>query len=536
MGHRHPRLRPALIRHRTRHTGLWLAIAAALFQLIATAACSAGYSISTSQPEASDLVADIRGAALRQHMSILASDVMQGRETGTPGFDRAAQYVADQFHLFGLTSVEGHFLQRMTIRRIRVDEDSASLTLRIGQQTRQLHYGEHYVSYGVRGRDDVSLEGPLVFAGDGVSVPGLNVDAYRNVDVLGKIVVLTSGAPSSLSESERSFYGDAAQKVATASARGASAVLMVDAPQIPWELRVRSARQLGVSDALPLAAGGQPIPLCDLRGQVAELLLGPAGNAPARTPGPIEGATVTLRLHQLSRDVRSANVVATLHGSDPRRSREHVVVLAHLNHVGIGEPREGDAIYNGAVDNASGISALLEIARTMSARPKRPVRTMVFLATTGEEQGLTGARHFVSQRQSWPGRVVAAINIDGTSIQQFDQLEIGGGLNSSLGAIAERAGQELRIGVRLEPLGVGGSDHSPFLLAGIPPLWIGAALPPDWMRTHYHTPRDDMQQPIDFAAAANYTRFVALVSWLTADAPTAPEWRTDEFFGRTRDE
>lgn len=219
------------------------------------------------------------------------------------------------------------------------------------------------------------------------------------IGISTKIVVLTSGAPSSLSESERSFYGDTTQKAATAAARGALAVLLVDAPRIPWDLRVSAARQLGTSATRPPTSSTPSIPVVYLRQRVADRLLG-TGENDSRVAGPLEGVRATLRLRQHSREVRSANVVALLPGRDPRIAREHIVMLAHCDHVGVGEPSNGDAIYNGAVDNASGVGALLEIARTFASRAL--ARSMVFLCTTGEEQGLIGARYFVAHRDRLP--------------------------------------------------------------------------------------------------------------------------------------
>lgn len=475
----------------------------------------------------------VSAARLNAHMSLLAADEMEGRETGTHGFDRAATYVADQLRSFGLTPLGDQGFQHLTIRRTRVDEAATSLRLLLGGDVWHLRYGEDYVTYGVQRTDETTSAADVVDAGDGIVLPSLQLDAYRHLDVRDKVVVVSLGTPPVLSESERSFFGEATQKAATAAARGAVAVLLVDAPQIPWELRVRAARQLGTNDTRPPTSRVTSIPIVYIHQRVAERLLAAQGRTSPPVAGQLDGIRATLRLRQQSRDVRSANVVALLPGRDPSLSREHVVIVAHCDHVGIGEPSNGDAIYNGAVDNASGVGALLEIARTLAARPA--ARSVAFLCTTAEEQGLIGARYFVANRDVLPGPIVAAINIDGTSIQPFTVLDVRGGSQSSLGALAEEAGRRMGIEVRLESLGVAGSDHSPFLLAGIPPVWIGATLPDDWMRTRYHTPHDDMHQPIDFEAVANYTRFVASLAEVTANAPTKPAWREGEFFSEPRD-
>jgi hypothetical protein len=496
--------------------------------VLSIASC-AGRSATTAIQPALDAASGISGGSLRAHMATLAADTMEGRETGTPGFDRAAQYVASEFADIGLDPLGAGYLQPVTIRRWQVDEASTTVTV-TSRQAEALAYGVDFVTYGLRGPSSASAAGDVLFMGHGVTLKERGIDAYGGVDTTGKVVMLLSGAPASLSPGEQAFHGDAQQKVDNAAKHGAVAVILIDAPQIPWALRVRAARQLGVSGSLPIAQPNLPLPLIYLRPPAAERLLGRSLDSPDLPLGRSVGsAAITLR--QSSREVRSANVAATLPGSDSARASEHVVIVAHLDHIGIGEAENGDSIYNGAIDNASGVSALLTVARAFASLPRAPARSLIFLATTGEEQGLVGADHFVRQSTTVPYDIVAAINMDGTAVVPFQALDIRGGANSSLGLLAQEAGAQLGIGTHLEPAGVGGSDHSPFLLAGIPPLWIGAALADDWMRTHYHTPRDDMQQPIDWDAATTYARFVFLTAHLAAENSKRPEWNRGEFFG-----
>jgi Zn-dependent M28 family amino/carboxypeptidase len=297
---------------------------------------------------------------------------------------------------------------------------------------------------------------------------------------------------------------------------------LVEETDIPWELRVRAARQLGINEARQSDAR-QTIPIMYLERSAAERLIG------AAHMGDIIGSS-TLSVRQTFRDVRTANVYARWPGTESARS-EHVVVLAHLDHVGIGAPVNGDSIYNGAVDNASGVAALLAMGKAFAEMPNHARRSVIFLATTAEEQGEIGSEYFVRNPPVPVTSIVAAINIDGTAITPFTGLNVGGGANSTLGSIAGEAAEQMGLSVVQEPLGVGGSDHSPFLLAGIPPLWVEAALPDDWMRTRYHTPQDDLRQPLDFAAAARYSQFVFLTIYRIADAVQRPAWNTGEFFG-----
>ena len=232
--------------------------------------------------------------------------------------------------------------------------------------------------------------------------------------------------------------------------------------------------------------------------------------------------------------MQSANVYALLQGSDPRLSSEYLVYTAHLDHVGVGEPIAGDAIYNGAVDNASGVAGLLSIAKAFMALPKAPARSILFVATTGEEQGEIGSDYFVRHSPVPIDRIAAGLNMDGLSFTKFEEVVVGGGSHSSLGRMAEQAAHQLGMRVKNESIGVGGSDHSPFLKAGIPVLWIQAALTDEWMRTRYHTPQDDMNQALDFAAAVRFTRLAFVTGYLSAQAPQRPRWNAGEFFAERR--
>jgi len=476
---------------------------------------------------------DITEARLRAHMAILADDAMEGRGTGTAGFDRAAAYVADQFKALQLEPLNGSYLQPLTIRQSRVDEGATTVTITSPRARRSLVYAKEFVTYGMRGGASTSVEGPLVYLGDGVSAPDRGLDSYRGLDVRGKIVLVQAGAPTAMNASERSFYGDSTHKIASAASRGAVGIVIIDAPQIPWELRVRAARQLGTSEAIPAKGSTAAIPMLYLNREAATEILGRALDGPDLQAG-MQVGSARIAVRQSTRDLRSANVVARIAGSDPARRNEHVVVVAHLDHVGTGEPINGDSIYNGAVDNASGVSSLLTMASAFQSAMPRPPRSLIFLATTGEELGLIGAEYFVDRSDRVPGEIVAAINVDGTSVTPFEHIDVRGGSNSTLGVVARAAGHGLDIAVRLETIGVGGSDHSPFLRAGIPVLWVGATLPTGWMNTHYHTPQDDMRQPLDLNAAASYTRFVFLTTYLVADASSRPSWNAGEFFGQRR--
>ncbi len=472
---------------------------------------------------------EIRADRLASHMAHLADDTFEGRETGTRGFVRAARYVIGQFEALGLRPVAGSYEQRLTIRRARVDEARSSLTISRDGARWSLTYGTDFVTYGDTDALDVRAGGELVFVGDGVTVPHRGIDAYRGVSAAGTVVIALPGAPATLTPSEQSYYESAKTKAATAAAHGATALLLVAEEHIPWDLRVRSARQLGATESLPEHQPGGLKTIVYLSRAAAERILGqPLDGMTSGKPASV--GSVSLHVRNERRDVQSANVYALLPGSDPKLSAEYVIYTAHLDHIGIGEPVDGDRIYNGAVDNASGVAGMLGIASAFKALPRLPARSILFLATTGEEQGEIGADYFVRHPPVPIDRIVASVNIDGLSFFPFDEIVAGGGALSSLGRTAEDAGKQLGVRIGNESIGVDGSDHAPFLLARIPVLWLQASLSDEWMQTRYHTPRDDMSQPLDFNAAARYTRVAFVTGYLAAQTARRPTWNRGEFF------
>ena len=466
-------------------------------------------------------------------MAFLADDAREGRATGTRGFDAAARYVATQFEAFGLQPISGSYQQTMTIRRSRVVERETSLTIIRGGTRESLMYGSDFISYGDTAARKVDLTGEVVFVGDGITVIGRGIDAYRDVSVRGKVVVAVPGSPEGLSQSEAAWFGDARTKIANAANHGAAALLLVEEAHIPWELRVRAARQLGSSEWLPQHQDSRLKSVAYLSRDVAERLLGQRLDQPLPRSGAVLGSAA-LKMTTGLTDLRSANVWGLLEGSQPSLASEYIVLTAHLDHLGIGESVGGDAIYNGAVDNASGVAGLLAIAQAFVALPVKPARSILFVATTGEELGEIGSDYFVHHPPVAVERIVAGVNIDGLSFTPFDELVAAGGANSTLGKVAEDAGRQVGIRVKNESAGIGGSDHSPFLEAAIPVLWIQAALSDEWMSTRYHTVRDDMSQPLDFEAAARYTKLVFAASLSGCAGAQRPAWNRGEFFAVPR--
>jgi hypothetical protein len=245
-------------------------------------------------------------------------------------------------------------------------------------------------------------------------------------------------------------------------------------------------------------------------------------------------AHATISYESVHTEFTSANVVAVLTGRDSTLLREAVVYTAHLDHVGIGEPVGGDTIYNGAVDNASGVAALLGVAEKFSERDERPLRSVVFVATTAEEPGLLGSDYFIRHLPESIQKVVATINIDGATLMQYPLREVSvmGGKNSSLGHVARKAAEAVGLRAVLEWLPALGSDHWPLARCGVPSVWAvasggtedGKARDAAWMKDRYHTPKDDLTQPLNYTSGAAFADFNAELGWRVAQERVVPIW------------
>jgi hypothetical protein len=523
-------------------------------------------------------MARIRPEAIRAHMTFLADDLLEGRGTGSRGYDLAAKYVAARFEALGLVpaGTGGGYFQPVPFLRSTTVSAKCSLALvwdgrdgRDGKST-ELKYGEDYVlTSGILPQTDTEVTAPLVFAGFGVSAPELGYDDYAGVDVRGKIVVALSGAPATFPSDQRAYYSVPSFKVDAALAHGAVAVLGIltptDAERLPWEFLARSRKapehQWLTEAGVPYRSRPQARGFGILNRGAAESLFAAAPHSlddvfkhstsgrPRSFALPVQARLRTVSEHER---VASPNVAALLRGSDPRLRDEIVVLTAHLDHLGIGEPIGGDSIYNGAYDNASGVASLLEMANAFASLPTPPRRSVLFLAVAGEEQGLQGSEYFVHNPTVPGGKIVADVNIDMfMMLQPLRDVIAFGAEHSSLGQITEQAARRLGLAVSPDPFPEEvvfiRSDQFPFIREGIPSLFLNAGMQTDapaggapaalkWLQTTYHHPNDDMSQPFDFAAGAKFVRLNFLVGYLAAQADEAPRWKPGDFFGRAKAE
>ena len=510
----------------------------------------------------------IHADALSSHIRFLADDLLEGRGNGTRGQELAARYVAAQFEALGLTptGTAGTFYQRVPLREVTVVPERCSVTLTENGNAVDLKWGEDFITPGSPVREDTQVEAPVVFVGYGVTTPDGSYDDYAGVDAKGKIVAYLSGAPPSLPSELRAHVGALREKMRRAVAHGAVGSIILRPPQqdaiLPWArsvmgIRFPSMRWLGPdsrpSDTFPEMRGGAALSTAaservfqHASKSWGQVLRDAAASKPQSFTLPI---TAKIQVVSLHREISSPNVVAVLSGSDPSLKSDYVVYSAHTDHLGIGMPINGDSIYNGAADDASGVAALLVLAKAFKSLPHPPARSILFLATTAEEKGLLGADYFAEFPTVPRKSLVADLNMDGASLfYTFDEVVALGGPSSSLNAVIERdaslMGLKLIPDPQPEQLGFVRNDEYSFVRRGIPSVSLGEGfqakdpnvdgkkLSDDYVRLHYHAPSDDMSQHFDFEASVEFMQINFLVGYDVAQAPERPTWNRNDFFGK----
>jgi hypothetical protein len=444
-----------------------------------------------------EAMAQIHPEAIRAHMNFLANDLLEGRGTATRGQDLAARYIATEFEALGLepAGTNHSYYQSVPLRRIEIQAEQSSMpVIRRGTEER-LRFGEDYVVIGDPVREEASVSAAVEFVGFGVSAPALGYDDYAGIDIRGKIVVMLYSAPPRFASAERAHYSSAVIKAEQAAAHGAVGVITLwlgeratrfpfskmveyyEAPRFRW-LDARGTP----NDSFPQLGGGAL-----LSGECARRLFDASpktldqviadGNAakPQSFSLPLD-----LDIHTVARHTAasSPNVAALLRGSDPQLRDQYVIYTAHWDHMGIGKPVNGDAIYNGALDNASGVAALIEVARAFTRLARPPRRSILFVAVTGEEAGLIGSDYYAHNPTADRQKLAANINMDGIALlYDFKDIVAFGEEHSSLGKLVRRAAASLDLEVSPDPMPEEvffiRSDQYSFVRQGVPSIFVG---------------------------------------------------------------
>ncbi|WP_164156556.1 M28 family metallopeptidase [Sandarakinorhabdus rubra] len=509
---------------------------------------------------------DPLAASFRAHVAFLADDTMGGRGIGTPGHEIAANYVAQHFARVGLTPAgdAGRWFQRVSFAESRFASEKETATLDLGSQRLVLENG---VSMALSPGNEPGAEeisGEMVFVGYGLQDPSQGIDDFAGLDLRGKYAVVLSGAPDTLN-SEVAAHLARNSKPMAAQAAGAIGLITVrtlkEAARLPWEKGVTRARlprrQLLGPDGKPLGDGTGLKVRAAISDEAAAALFASApmnfaAVQAAAAKGPVKGFALpgrfTVRRATAVERISSPNVLGLLPGRDPVLKDQIVVISAHLDHVGTkANPKPGeDAIFNGAMDNASGSATLLEAATALAKAP--PKRSVLFLATTAEESGLLGADYFSRQPTVDVKRLVADVNIDMPILTcDFGDVVAFGGDRSTLGSVVAAAARAEKLGVSPDPQPEEAvftrSDHYPFVRQGVPSVFLktgwtdtrGGMACKDAERTfrltHYHEVSDQLDLPFDWAAAAKWTRLNIGIIRRIADATAAPRWYEGDYFG-----
>jgi len=511
----------------------------------------------------------IQPDAIRAHMRFLSDDLLEGRGSGTRGYQIAAHYVATELESIGLQpmGLNHTWFQPVPLRKIELLREQSWFALGDQQQEMRMVDGEDYMLLGRPVSEDVSVEAPIVFVGFGVTAPEFQYDDYAGIDVHGKIVAWLWGGPAPFPSTQRAYYSDRWVKARNAVAHGAVGMIVLMLPEdqkrAPWnwlvpQLKAPSMRWLDnkgmPSDSFPELRG---IALLSQKG--AELLFRGAPKSLDETFAAARSSRsqpfalpIKAKIHTVTRltSIESPNIIAGLRGSDPKLRDQYVVYTAHVDHLGLCAPSEGDKVCHGALDNASGVSCVLEVARAFASLLQRPRRSILFVFVTGEEKGLLGSDYFAHYPTVPREQIVANINIDGAPGILFPLKDIVplGAEHSSLSEDVRRAASRLGYEISPDPMPEEvffiRSDQYSFVRQGVPAVFIsdgakstdpkqdGEAILKSWLTSNYHTPKDNMDQPFDFESAAKAARLNFLVGFEVAEQAARPTWNAGDFFGQ----
>lgn len=498
---------------------------------------------------------DEEGREWWKNVEYLASDDLAGRDVGSHGFDLAANYVAEQYERTGLRAAggDGYFQKvwfaetSLTWARMRLTRQGRTDAIAIPSE----------VLFHFNPRSGPEVKARVVFAGYGLQIPEADYDDLKGLPLRGAVVAYLAGGPDNVPGNLRAHYSSSEVRWRAFEAAGAIGMIAIQNPktmEIPWSRQAASIASPRMMLADPLMnaykslqfnASWNPAQVDDLlegSGHTfSEILNADAGRT--ELPHFAIGCTLKANMSVSSRLVGSKNVVAVHPGSDESLKNEYVVVSAHLDHLGVGKAARGHSIFRGAMDDASGVSSVIQIAKMLKNVSTK--RSILFLALTGEEKGELGSEYF-ARYPSVKGRIVADVNMDMfLPLFPLKWLEVQGLEESTLGgdikAVAEEAGVKVQADKEPNQNRFIRSDQYSFVKAGVPALAFKFGylkgdpeerVFQDWYASRYHGSKDDAEQPVDLEAAAQFNDLLRALLVRVADADEAPKWHEDSFFKR----
>ncbi|HXB71384.1 MAG TPA: M28 family peptidase [Candidatus Acidoferrales bacterium] len=504
---------------------------------------------------------------IREHTKFLSSDLMEGRGVGTRGGQLATEYIATQLALAGAKPAgdNGTFFQSVPLVGVETQPNS-TLGAAVWGKGVDLKFGDDFVGVNGTQRPDTRFEAETVFVGHGITAPEFQWDDFKGVNVTGKVLVLFTNEPPSdnpkfFDGRALTYYGRWTYKYEEALRRGARGVIIIhttDTASYGWDV-VRSSwgreapfvkvgpneKALALQGWVSREAGEK---LLALAGKTVDELLA-ASEKPDFKPIDL-GIQVRAHLVSKIRDLETRNVAAIVPGSDPKLKDEAVIYSAHWDHLGIGTPVNGDSIYNGAIDNATGCAVLLEMARAWASLPQKPKRSALFLAVTAEEGGLKGSEYYAAHPLIPPAKTALDLNYDALyPWGRAKDVVITGAERTTVYPLAQQIARRLNLAISPDATPEAGhyfrSDHFSFAHVGIPafsiehatefagkPAGFGAQAYQEYNSKHYHQPSDEFQPDWDFTALEQAAVYGFLLGRDVANQDKLPGWRPGDQFHR----
>ncbi len=517
-----------------------------------------------------------RADAIAAHDRFLSSDLLEGRGPGTRGDAIAEEYIATQFQSFGLKpgGENGTYFQNVPLVGVTLDPSKSSVSFTRDGATvvGPLKYLEEYVASDASQSASSTLDSAVIFVGHGVVAPEYRWDDYKGVDVRGKtLVMLVDDPPANASEPDlfkgktRTYYGRWTYKYEIGAAKGAQGVILVhttDAAGYGWTV-VRNS--WGNEKAFMRRKPDEP--WLNFQSWITESAANTLFRAAGQDLAALTRAAASRDFHPVPLNVKltgnvtstlrpfnSRNVIARLDGADPTLRNEAILYSAHHDHLGIGTPdANGDRIYNGAIDNASGTALILEMARVWASTKPAPKRSVIFNSVAAEEQGLLGSEFYGENPTIPAGRIALAINYD--SVYEFGKVgsvQMLGIERMTFEPTAQRITKALDLKIVPDQSPEQGSyyrsDHFSFGKAGIPafsisqgndllgkPADLGKKMRDDYRTNHYHQPSDQFDPSWDWSSAVQMGQLGFWFGWDAANSPEKPNWKPGDEFRAARD-
>ena len=560
-------------------------LALILFAIVPVVGCGRNPSAAPQQQTSSALLPvasmpKIDSQKILDHIKVLSSNEYEGRAPGTKGEELSVKYIEEQFNQLKLKpgNPDGTFVQKVPLVGITGTE-AKPLTMAKGASKKAFKWSDEVVAWTKHVADGASVEdSDVVFAGYGVEAPEFNWNDFKDVDVKGKtILVLVNDPavpdpanpsrldPNTFKGDAMTYYGRWTYKFEEGARKGAAAIFVIHETGpagYPF-----SVVQGNLREKFDLVTPDKNMSRASIEGWItldaAKKILALGGQdfdalkKQARTrefkPVPL-GLKASIAIKNTLRTIDSQNVVAKLEGSDPSLKDQYVVYSAHWDHLGIGAPVNGDKIYNGALDNASGVATVLEIARAFTQIQPQPKRSVLFLMVTAEEQGLLGSQYYATAPLYPLNKTVANINIDGVNQwgRTKDLTVVGMGasdLDDYLKAAADEQGRVLRPDPEPEKGFYYRSDHFNFAKQGVPALdpdsgidfvgkdpAYGKAKRDEYTEKDYHAPSDEVKPDWDLSGAVDDAELLLAVGYRVANSDKMPDWKPGNEFKAKRDE